>query len=293
MGIIKSDDSVNIDPTIDCFGDSLTDGAGSGTPREGYPVWLSRLLPDRIINNYGIGGQTLEQIGARQGAIPCKITIPGNVLNGYNEVNLTSISPQLGSTAADQLDRYFSGKVNGIPVVIKRTGASEVYTIKCLGTTTGATISPNSVFVPDSSRNARSHIQILFWGRNNNVFNIIPSLTAAYESAVNYMESPKRVLIIGILNAMTETVGTGAYNAIIACNDTLRSIYKDRYVEITPPTVEELSAIDISPTSQDLADIGNGIFPASMHADNTHLLGTGYRIIANRIYAKMVNLRWA
>lgn len=289
--ILKSEDyNKGISEEIICFGDSLTQGAGATTGLTGglsMPSYLSNILYPRLVQNQGLGGQTMAQIASRQGAKPIYITITGNVLNGANDVAITSISSQFLSYA-DTRAMYASGIVNGVPCLVTRTVVStfETYVIRGANNSTAA-IPANSIFYPDSSFNAKDAIQVFWWGRNN-----VPTLTGLdilIDNAIDLMSSPRRFIIIGVLPARTEIIGTANYNAIIAMNAVLDANYPDNYIPITPPTVEEMSDIMYTPTSQDNIDIANGVFPTGMHADNIHLNGYGYNIIANRV-AKIIKL---
>lgn len=289
--ILKSEDyNKGISEEIICFGDSLTQGAGATTGLTGglsMPSYLSNILYPRLVQNQGLGGQTMNQIASRQGAKPIYITITGNVLNGANDVAITSISSQFLSYA-DTRAMYASGIVNGVPCLVTRTVVSnvETYVIRGANNSTAA-IPANSIFYPDSSFNAKDAIQVFWWGRNN-----VPTLTGLdilIDNAIDLMSSPRRFIIIGVLPARTEIIGTANYNAIIAMNAVLDANYPDNYIPITPPTVEEMLDIMYTPTSQDNIDIANGVFPTGMHADNIHLNGFGYNIIANRV-AKMIQL---
>jgi lysophospholipase L1-like esterase len=95
--------------------------------------------------------------------------------------------------------------------------------------------------------------------------------------------SLRRFLVIGVLPALPEIIGTTNYNAIISMNAILSANYPNNYIASTPPTTTEMSFIMYTPTAQDNIDIANGVFPTGMHFDNTHLNGYGYNIIANRV----------
>jgi len=289
--LTSQDYNLGISSEINCFGDSLTQGAGA-TSATGlnYVAQLSNILYPRLIQNLGMGGQSMQQIASRQGAKPIYITITGNALNGVNDVAITSISSQFLSMS-DTVAKYASGIVNGVPCLITRTVVStvETYVIKGANHST-ATIPANSIFYPDSSYNALPTIQVLWWGRNN-----VPSLTGLdtlIDNAVLIMPSPRRFLIIGVKPSLNETIGTTNYNACIAMNATLLANYPNNYITITPPTTTEMSAIMYTPSTQDNTDIANGVFPTGMHFDNTHLNGFGYNIIANRVALLIKQYGW-
>jgi len=90
--LTSQDYNQGLSSEINCFGDSLTYGAGAvGTSFLTYPQQLQNILYPRLVQNYGIGGQTMEQIACRQGAKPIYITLNGNAFNGVNDVSITSI----------------------------------------------------------------------------------------------------------------------------------------------------------------------------------------------------------
>lgn len=295
MPILLTNEDYNkgISEGISCFGDSLTQGAGATTGLIGglsYPSYLANLLYPTLVQNFGLGGQTMQQIASRQGAKPIYITITGNVLNGANDVTITSISSQFLSWSATTTG-YASGIVNGVPCLITRTVVSsvETYVIRGANNSTSA-IPANSIFYPDSAFNAKDTIQVLWWGRNN-----VPTLTGLdllYDKAIESMSIPRRFIIIGVLPAQTEIIGTTNYNAIIEMNNTLRTNYPNNYVESTPPTAEEMADLVYTPTSQDNTDIANGIFPTGMRSDAIHLNGFAYNIIANRVVKLIKQYSW-
>lgn len=266
-------------------GDSLTEGTGS-TSGYSYPEQLSTMLGNTLVLKPGIGGQTIEQIASRQGALPIYVTISGNALAGASAVSITSISSNFISGSSTQ-DRFSTGILCGVPGVIKRTVVSSVETYVFLPcnypVNTTKPIPANSIFYPDFSNNWKHSINIFWWARNNVATGLI-GLDSIYEKAIDLLESPKRYLIIGVLNASTEPSGTNLYNNIIAFNNILRSKYKGQYIEATPPTVEEMNYIKYTPTTQDNTDIASGFFPTGMRTDNVHLNNIGYQIFALRAY---------
>lgn len=289
--LTSQDYNQGISNEINCFGDSLTQGAGSSAATGlNYVAQLSNIFYPRLIQNLGLGGQTMEQIASRQGAKPIYITISGNTLNGTSDTSITSISSQFLSWATTTTG-YASGIVNGVPCLITRTVVSSVETYVIRGANgSTATIPANSIFYPDSSYNALPTIQIFWWGRNN-----VPTLTGLdtlIDNAISIMPSPRRFLVIGVLAALTETSSTSNGIAIANMNAILSANYPNNYIVATPPTNSEMSAIMYTPTTQDNIDIANGVFPTGMHADNIHLNGYGYNIIANRVATLIKQYGW-
>lgn len=291
MAVIQltpQDYSVGINTETDFWGTSITQGAGSAG---GYPfpeVVRSQMYP-RLCLNLGIGGQTMEQIGCRQGAIPIYITITGNIFNAANAVSITSISNEFLSTAADAVVRRESGIVAGVPCIITRS-AVNAYTITP-GSSSTAVVPANSIFYPDSAFNARGSVQILELGRNNVGVNL-SDLPAIIDSAIAFMTVPRRFLVLGVPNGLTEIIGTPNYEEILEVNNILRANYPNNYVEMTPPTSEEMAAMMYVPDEQDEEDIANGTFPTGMMYDNVHRNYKGYQLIGNRVAAKLNQYNW-
>lgn len=285
----NTDYNKGLDKSISWFGDSLTAGAGALTPFKNATGYLEQSLGNRLVNNYGIGGQTMEQIACRHGSKPLYITLSGNTLSGNAPAVITNISTQLLSTTADTTVRKLSGVVNGIRCMLVRTVISsvETYTIRA-GNNVSTGIPENSIFYPDTIENSKHDIQIYWWGKNN-ATSALTGLIDLYNNAISIVSEPKRFVVLGVLPSSDQIIGTTNYNNIISANDLLKNTFPNNYVDINPPTVEEMDFIKYVPTSQDNIDIANGIFPTGMHYDNVHLNGYGYNIIANRV-AKMIQL---
>ncbi|MDA6068977.1 hypothetical protein NJT12_05010 [Flavobacterium sp. AC] len=284
--ILTLDDyTPGVSTEIHCFGDSLTAGAGANQTDFylSYPDHLKNSLYPRTIVNHGIGGQTIEEIACRQGARPIYLTIENNTFLGTSNSLITDISNDFVQAPSTQ-DRYVTGIICGVPAIITRTVGTTHYVIRGFGGSI-RNILPNSIFYPDSAYNAKHSIQVLWLGRNN-----VPDfsiLLQTINNAILYMEKPRRVLVIGVLPALNEPMGTSRYTAITAVNSTLKNTYPNNYIESTPPTTEEMSFIRYSPSEDDIIDINKGVFPGGMRTDSIHLNGFGYNIMANRV-AKMI-----
>jgi len=296
-----------ISKTINKWGDSMVQGAGGDGMN--VTVHLLGFLPtERVINQYGIGGQTSTQIATRFGAIPCYVTATGGAFSTVGvPVTLSNMSSYFLRTAADNTSRYASGTLlttQGNVAVKQRciifrsaTGTApsqvEVDTIALAANYFGAnaTIAPDSIFIPDAGLNAVDDINTFWMGRNDpDKTKILASIVAC----VNYLANPKRFLVFGVLPNNLETTGTPARAEVDAHNTSLKNLYPDNYIQMTPPTTEEMAFIKYTPTSDDLTDIANGIFPRGMKptGDITHLNGIGYKIIALREYRKFVQFGW-
>lgn len=295
MAFSSLDNQNGFTSDIRLFGDSLTAGAGGNG--QNLETFLRMALQDKLITNYGIGGQTSEQIAARQGGLKLYISLQGGVFNSSTDVNITSMKSLVNgslvnnyflSTAADTNDRYMSGYVKGIRCLIKRTGSTDAYTILPIPSST-STVDDNSIFYPDDAFNTKSHIQTIWLGRNNvpNMANV-PSIIA---SCIDQLEMPKRFVVLGVLSGTSDP--SNYLSSIISTNNILRDTYNERYVEMTAPTVAEMAEIAYTLQGGDQAQLDAGLFPTGMRADAVHLNRFGYNIVANRVVKKLKELNFS
>ena len=149
-------------------------------------------------------------------------------------------------------------------------------------------IPANSHFYLDSAEKIKSSIQTLWLGRNN-----LPNLTgidSLIESCVTYLDSPRRFVVIGILNAVGENASP--LNSIAAMNAILAKNYPANFVPSRPPTTSELSALNYMASAQDHSDIAAGAILRGLRSDGLHLTTTGYQLITNGIVALINANNW-
>ena len=111
----------------------------------------------------------------------------------------------------------------------------------------------------------------------------IAAMVAALDAAGN-----SRYLVLGVTNNGAEyaaNTGTNAdnYNAIVALNAQLATIYGSRFWDVRSWMVTSgLSAVSLSPTAGDLVDIARDVIPTSLRVDatNVHFNSTGNQAIA-------------
>jgi hypothetical protein len=284
------------DQTLAFFGDSLTIGAG-GT----FPYWtlVASMLPGRPAVGDGIGGQIAQSIAIRQGGTPLKITVEGDKLDGTNAVKVTKLSNEFLSTPINFNTYSRVGTVAGVKCTITRMAneaQGEIYSITPETASTAA-IPANSEFVLEESSRLRTATQILWYGRNN-VGHVTAGdeIISALDSSIAYITDPKRYIVLGVLLAVPEIKGTDQYSQVVAINDRLSAKYGRAFVPMTPPTEAEMAAIGYTPTAQDMKDLENMNFPTGLRPDNKaddiHINDKGYQIVANRVVAKLKELKY-
>lgn len=299
----KNDLNTGLSQVINIFGDSMAQGAGSLNGMNLNGNLLSFLPTRRVIKTYGIGGQNSTEIAARFGAIPTKITITGGVLPATGVlIGLDNISPGILSTA-DGTSRVLGGTiltnqgsvVTKQPCYIKRV-ASNVYTFAYISGyfASGASVPSNMIFIPEFLNNCSDDINIFWMGRNDAGTAYLTTTFNNVKACVDVLKSPKRFLAIGILPNSDEVNGQTNRLRINTYNDLIKSTYPNNFIETTPPTSEEMAFINYTPTTDDLADIANGIFPRGMkpEGDITHLTSSGYAIMAYRVSKLFKAYQW-
>lgn len=291
-GLAKSEK----DKTLAFFGDSLTIGAGGTKP---YGNVVAAGLKDRPVISNGIVGQLAASIAIRQGGAPLVISIEGNKLNGIKPVKITKLSNQFLSTGSNSHEYSRTGSISGVHCTITRkVGAeqSDMYTITP-SAVSFIDIPADSVFVLDDVERLKAATQILWYGRNNiGRTKAGDEIIAALDQSIAYLEAPARYIIPGVLLAAHENKGTDRYKQVTDINTRLAGLYGKSYVPMTPPTDAEMEAISYEATAEDRTDLGNLNFPRGMrtdiNTDDIHLNDWGYQIIANRVIAKIQELKY-
>jgi lysophospholipase L1-like esterase len=281
----------NSDKTLAFIGDSLTIGAGGIRP---YGNIVGLAFPDRPIVSDGIVGQFASSIAVRQGGRKLIISIEGNKLNGIQPVKITKLSDPFLSTISNNHEYSRTGKINGVSCTIRRL-AGDTYTITP-GIVSTIDVPADSEFVLDDGPRIRSATQILWYGRNNIGRGIESDILPALEDSIAYINSPARYIVLGILQSTGDNPGTSNYNLIQGINDRLASKYGKNFVVMTPPTDEEMTAINFTPSDADRQDLARMNFPRGMRSDiandDIHLNDKGYQIVANRVIAKLKELKY-
>jgi hypothetical protein len=290
---------------IDGHGDSLMAGADSADTGAGSTgpmiVQLGRLL-NRKVNNYGIGGQTSPQIAARQGGSPCLCTVTGNQIPASGAVTLTAYSTDMLYNSGVSGNLTYAGALAGVHGKLSGNSTNGMNTATYTFTrdSAGAAVAcpANTPFIPDIGVASRGNIQILEAGRNNSGQQA--QILADFAAMIGY-ETPliKKFIILPVMNAVGEGIGTSAYATIMAINAALQAAYPNSFVDTrSPPTADEMAALGYTPTAQDLTDIANGCIPTGMRGvvngvpDALHLNNIGYALQALRVAAFITAMGW-
>lgn len=265
---------------VAAWGDSTTYGIG-GSIGMSYPEQLQSLT-GRSVFNGGVSGQTSDQIAARQGGSPARLTLPNNTLPASGGVVITEQSTfpvsAHGSTS-------ITGSMGGIHGTLSYQAGSEArlfFTREAAGN--AVTMPEQSAFLPDTfGRESRINV---FWMGQNNFYDPV-QVQDDIAKCVTFLAS-QRFIVLSILNAENEDIGTAAYNTIIQLNAELARAYPNNYIDIRKILVDSFNPAN----PQDVRDYNNDTPPASLRNDNEHLNDAGYRIVAREVAAFIAAKNW-
>ena len=103
-------------------------------------------------------------------------------------------------------------------------------------------------------------------------------------SMVAALGSNQHYLILAILTGSNEPSGSGGYINVTTINNYLAATYPGHYFDIREYLVQHgLSDAGITPTAQDLIDIGNDTTPTSLRLDQIHPNTASDAVIANQV----------
>jgi hypothetical protein len=104
---------------------------------------------------------------------------------------------------------------------------------------------------------------VIWSGRNDGFPN---SVLANIQAMVNSLPSPKRFVVLSVLNANGEVSGSGTYNNIVALNNSLKAAFPNNYLDI-----RELLVGQYNPGNPcDVIDHGNDCPPYTLRAQDAN-----------------------
>ncbi|MFC1623563.1 beta strand repeat-containing protein [Patescibacteria group bacterium] len=123
----------------------------------------------------------------------------------------------------------------------------------------------------------------MIWAGNNNATDPT-TVKADIATMISNLTDTKRYVVLGMSINSTYPSGTGTYTTIKQLNTDLGVLYPNNYIDIHDYLVNNaLTDAGITPTAQDLIDIGNDVVPDSLRTDTIHLTTTGYRMVSQQI----------
>lgn len=266
---------------IDCWGDSLTAGAGgSGTT---YPSKLQELIGETFtVNNYGQGSEAAESIAFRQGGLD-GIVKPFTASTSYVTVPaLQSVDGSSLGTLNFQGTYYGNNivSIDGINYFYRRVSETECKLARISGSSNPTYTRPMLV---TAEGKGTKHIIIICVGQNGWVNSDSETLANIIQSMIDHNGYDK-YLVLGI--------PAGNYESKHEQEAILGSRFGNHFVN----TREYISAYGfadnptVTPDPTDEQEMAAGAIPHSLRDDNVHLNSYGYIAMANCVYARGVSL---
>ena len=272
---------------INCFGDSLTFGAGS--TGLGFPQLLSSSVGVNV-NNFGVGGENSLAILARQGSVPMKILNAVTIPSGLTAVSIgTSLKSTLDNSNINPLVQGGNSGIN--PCVVSGiecnlTLVSGTYFLTRTVAGTARTTATNEILITAASKNNRNSLANVFYlGTNTGGWTTNQSLIDQYKLAISFSDT-ENFLCIGLHSR------TGYDEALfIALESDMVKAFGSRYINLRKYLVTNaLGDAGITPTAADNNAIALGNCPPSLLADTIHFNDIGYGLVSNLIYQRIVNI---
>lgn len=273
----------------------------SGAGYNSLPGKLQSYLgSDWEVYNKGFSIQQSEAIGARAGAIPVRVSVTGDQIPaGGVTAMLTAILPTPGPLeAGGNRGASIAGTINGSPVRLTINSAGTVYSIQQPASAIAPLSVPaGSIFVPAGTNEFRHMINLIWPDRNGGNLLSAKYVTGQIVARVH----GGRYLVFGDWNAQNEPNGSARLNTALAINAYYESAYPGHFFDVrgfargdypyngnVMPSAAQLAGITLD--SNNLADIGNGLFPRVFSpggGDTTH-----FNTIFNDAAAKLLKTYW-
>lgn len=225
--------------------------------------------------NMGVEGGIIAQNAAHIGAVPALITVSGGVIPASGGVAVTASNIPSGG-----INMAMGGTLGGVAGSIAwSNGNTGTFTRSASGA--AVAVPPNTPFIPNSARYRANQI-ILESGKND--------INQGRDAAL--ILSMTHQIVEWIAPFLSTTIVMGHFNnhnysdtakaRLATVNSGIVSAYGDRAIDqqawlVSESIWDQLATEGITPTSQDLADQGNGLPPTQlMIAAKDHLTAAAY-----------------
>jgi lysophospholipase L1-like esterase len=262
-----------------CFGDSLTMGTAGAS--NSYPAKLQALIGANYhVYNYGVGGETAQEIAGRQGGVPLMVqpgTFPYNTfveadIDSWFGSNIREIFKQSGegknpaTLAGNSVSLYFA---NGNTTI--RNNANETLIIN-----------QPTPLIPFSATQKNKTL-IIWMGTNGWGDSDINTLLNMYKCMIE-SNGNDNYIVIGIISG-------GNLETFLNNENKFIQEFGYHYIKLHDYLLHYgLADAGITPTEEDEERIVNGLVPSSLMGDSIHLNATGYNLVANQIYKRGIEI---
>jgi len=291
---------------VDYWGDSLTQGSqdGSGV---GRPTIMQTLLGvDWTINNWGVGGEQSNTIACRQGGMNFIIKSGLVIPSGTTAVDTTGylfdmrgdavgLGNGIYSSAYNGWDSVNPCYISGIKGNLTKADISSPVMFTRLAIGVETTITRPATVITNSMLNFKKRVMVIFMGQNMGFDTADPQELVEQIKYMIDFNGYDKYLVIGLCHSTNPT-----YSWQVAVNTALKREFGRHFIDIEEYTktpiydVDEVTVISsyamddtgLTPTAQDLIDIGNQAYPTSIMFDGIHFNQYGYTVIANLEYKR-------
>ncbi len=282
---------------IAIFGDSLPLGTLSGSTYLNIGTVLQGLLPDITVTTYATGAQLTPSIFARAGGVPVGISLPGNQIPATS--NPVALTWRSGDPITDQGPQSYDAMVAGVPVTIARL-SSNLYTLarKTAGLVVG--IGPQSRCLFDIARDTAGLTQI-WWPYRNDLSAQLPvgEVLGRSQRQRRWLRAlDKRLVSIGPLYRRTAVEYIGGLNRAYmdSFDPAAAALFGDNHLPLNAymASTEPFERRNLTPSSDDLVDIGLGVPARHWMRDTQHTNTDGDAVIVeDLLLPRLQALRYA
>ncbi len=284
-------------PGIVCWGDSLTSGAGGGGIR--YPNVVADLLKyneyiTTTVVNMGVGGENTKGIMSRAGALDIVLT-ESVVIPEKCEAVQVKYSASDGSKIS--LLRQGNGGASNVSIagiegtlsIQQESYTSAEYSYWFTRAHEGAEISVDAgtQIINDGSLLYTDYVPVLFMGQNggwdNDPLRLIEQQQAILDTCGKNKE---HFIIVGLT--------TGSAESRAELETAMQEHWGEHYINLREMLCDEklLGEYGVTCSDSDLQMIANGEVPDAIRVDDVHFNATGYTIIGNVVFNRLVELRY-
>ena len=261
-----------------CYGDSLTAGAGgNGTT---FPSVLQRLVgADYDVRNYGVGGETAQQIAGRQGGVPLMVIPPLNVNSTtWNNINVVSdFGSAIGLLGYQSSTGLHPCSLGGTAVTL-HWDSSNKQTVKANDSGVNITINRPIALRPYSS-SLKDKTLIIWSGTNGWGDDDVETLVEMQKKMIEY-NGNNNYLVLGIHSTNKMAYWNDLENA-------QKKAFGYHYINIRDYLVKYgLEDSNLTATAEDTKMIAEGKVPAQLMTDGIHFTANAYTVIANVVYKR-------
>lgn len=265
------------------WGDSMDmDFGGLGTS---VPSVVNSLVPVPVTGR-GVSGQSITEIALRQGGLNLFVTVAGGQIPASGSVAVTVLPSETWRTGSAW---SFTGYLCGVLGTLAKDAADVwTFTRTAAGTAVAA---PAESLWQSSQRTGAMMGQLLRGGRNSPNLDVFTRDLRAMVTRARAVRAP--LIVRPVYNKSDEPAGSSGYNLIMSMNAAAQEIAGSDFVDTRGWLIRNgLAEMGITPTAQDLTDIGNDQIPSSLMHDTTHLNVPG-RTAEGRFTARvMISKDW-